>query len=462
MIVEKNQTFNTVAVPNDTNIGVKGFDTIIRESTNGVENKVFSLKYNEELSKINGLSNERADIVSEINDLPDSVNGIITNDELSTDESSIETDMSTYKSSVGTSSNNVSDVLATKQTDPFTGTGTVSVNGSSITDTYKACDPIYDIVSKRKGDDDLNPRAEDVREMNGFNAPSYTTSEWTGTSNPQLSFDYSSEFNLDDEEEVDYEMDGLLVNFKFADMIQKGSDSVGTDYSRTIYIKVSDEEHEYDSLESTLKWYKEGQLVDVTLGNIMSYFFKIERYCEYYNGSGTYQGIVRPDTYHYESSTRGDLSSSTIGYIYPTETIQIMWHRPYWIILPNQILAKCLIVCNSQPIGFGTLYSHNVFEFSEYVMCGDTPKDFLMLGISAPFWNPNNANDAFMSKNTCLINNNMLDSAYKNGTLFITDGYSSTPTKGTSNIEYKPSEQVRMWGPTTVYTAIGINSTRVQ
>lgn len=322
--IKQNDTEQIIAVPSEVPVGTKGWDTSIKKSTNGVENRAFTLARN------NLLSDNQYNTYT-AHSLNNALSGMVDNDYTPLQKGDILNNVSIPDSNVADNLH-ILNAREAGLTKPYTAESPVTISNNVISDRNG-----FEYPSMYLPDVDNNDAAHltTVREVCG-----YRNAHLNGT---EISPD---DFESDYIGQTTYT--GIISTINVSLIFSKGSSGTYLTFTQ------GDLDYEVEPFTGRLCVMRHGHLM-----NIDTYYLPQagSNSCITYNGSGDYIGDVwnaYAQTSNGESTvSKGILTTSTL----PVDIMLLP--DGHWLLLPNQVIATGNLYDSSTGNTYGafTLFS---------------------------------------------------------------------------------------------------------
>jgi hypothetical protein len=356
--IKQNDTEQTIAVPSAVSIGVNGWDTSIKKSTNGVENRAFTLARNALLSDnqynsytANSINNTKLSLVDD-NYTPLQKDDILNN--VTIPDSNTESELHTL---------NARTVGLTKA---YTAESPVSINNNRIVDANNFDYPSGYIPNE---DDSSPANIVYTKAVSGYRSATVS------------GYDISAEdLEGDYVEQASYT--GFITTIN-ANLLFSHSSS-----GNYLTFTQGDLDQDVEPFTGRLCVTRQGTLTEIDATWVLPYFGVVD--ASTYNSSGDYvadvwNGRQKTSNGNVLTST-GTLTTSTL----PVEIMLLSDGR--WLLLPNQVIATGNIYDSTTGNIYGafTVFSDLSWIANWYWKPTQNPSDNLVYADPAPIRNTSN------------------------------------------------------------------------
>lgn len=396
--IKQNDTEQTIAVPSAVSIGTNGWDTTIKKSTNGVENRAFTLARNSILSD-NSYNSYTA------NSINNARLGLVDNDYTPLQKDDILDNVSIPDTTDATKLHalNARSVGLTKA---YTAQSPVTISSNVISDANNFDYPSSYIPNE----DDTNPaNIVYTKTVSGYRSATVSGNDITAE---DLEGDYV--------EQASYT--GLITTINANLIFDHGSSGNYLTFTQ------SDLDQDVEPFTGRLCVTRQGKLTEIDSTWNIPYFSSSS--CSTYNSSGNWLASVWSA---YNKTSNGDalynegvLTTSTL----PVEIMLLSDGR--WLLLPNQVIAIGNMYDNSTGNIYGafTVFSDFSWIANWWWKPTANPSDNLAL---ATIKSVNNTTTSFTSiTQTPFGQTTSYTSAYASGGSIFSQNYRSIDTSTTS------------------------------
>ena len=359
--IKQNDTEQTIAVPSAVSIGTEGWDTSIKKSTNGVENRAFTLARNALLSDNQynsytaySVDNAKNSLVDD-NYTPLQKDAILDN--VTIPDSNAESELHTL---------NARTVGLTKA---YTAESPVTISNNRISDANNFDYPSGNIPNE----DDSNPANTNIKAFSGYRSASVSGYDITAE---DLEGDYV--------EQASYT--GLITTINATLTFRHGSSGNYLTFTQ------GDLDQDVEPFTGRLCVTRQGTLTEIDATWALPYFGIAD--VSTYNSSGDYVADVWNGG---QKTSNGDVLTSTGALTTSTLPVEIMLLSDgHWLLLPNQVIATGNIYDNTTGNIYGafTVFSDLSWIANWYWKPTKSPSDNLAYADPAPI---RNASKNYMS-----------------------------------------------------------------
>lgn len=353
--IKQNDTEQTIAVPSSVPVGTEGWDTSIKKSTNGVENRAFTLARNALLSDnqynsytINSINNAKSGLVDD-NYIPLQKDAILDNVSIP-DTNEITKLHALNARSVGL-------------TKAYTAENPVTISNNRISDANN-----FDYPSGYlPGVDNTEPAAlGNLKENCGYRSATANGYDIT-----------AGDFTSDYEEQASYT--GLITTINANLIFDHGSSGNYLTFTQ------GDLNQDVEPFTGRLCVTRQGALTEIDATWALPYFGIA--YAQTYNSSGDYVAEVWKGS---QKSSNGDALYNKGVLTASTLPVEIMLLSDgHWLLLPNQVIATGNIYDNTTGNIYGafTVFSDLSWIANWYWKPTKNPSDNLVYADPAPIRN---------------------------------------------------------------------------